>query len=45
MSQELIEIVEKPSLREELPAFEIGDTIDVHTRILEGDKERCSDCS
>jgi len=40
MSQELIEIVEKPSLREELPAFEIGDTIDVHTRILEGDKER-----
>lgn len=40
MSQELIEIVEKPSMREELPAFEIGDTIDVHTRILEGDKER-----
>ncbi len=40
MSQELIEIVEKPSMREELPAFEIGDTVDVHTRILEGDKER-----
>jgi large subunit ribosomal protein L19 len=40
MSQELLESVEKPDLKTDLPAFEIGDTIDVHTRILEGNKER-----
>jgi large subunit ribosomal protein L19 len=32
--------VEKSSLRADVPQFQIGDTVDVHTRILEGDKER-----
>jgi large subunit ribosomal protein L19 len=32
--------VEKSCLKDEPPKFEIGDTVDVHTRILEGDKER-----
>lgn len=40
MSQDLIKLVEQSSLKEEMPEFEIGDTVDVHTRILEGDKER-----
>src|ERR671918_2674241 len=40
MSQQLLELVEKTSLRKEIPHFEIGDTVDVHTRILEGEKER-----
>jgi len=40
MSQELIRKVEQPCLREEIPYFEVGDTVDVHCRILEGDKER-----
>lgn len=40
MSQELLKSVEQSSLRQEIPQFEIGDTVDVHTRILEGDKER-----
>ena len=40
MSQQLLAKVEKSSLREQVPEFQIGDTIDVHTRILEGDKER-----
>ncbi len=40
MSQQIMELVEKSSLKEETPEFEIGDTVDVHTRILEGDKER-----
>lgn len=40
MSQELLEAVEQSSLREDKQHFEIGDTVDVHTRILEGDKER-----
>jgi large subunit ribosomal protein L19 len=40
MSQQTLELVEKGSLREEVPSFQIGDTVDVHTRILEGEKER-----
>ncbi len=40
MSQELINLVEKASMKQEVSHFEIGDTVDVHCRILEGDKER-----
>jgi large subunit ribosomal protein L19 len=40
MSQQILNLVEKASLKAEVPRFEIGDTVDVHTRILEGDKER-----
>jgi len=40
MSQQILEKVEKSSLKTEMPAFKIGDTVDVHTRILEGEKER-----
>ena len=40
MSQELIRLVEKDSLQPEPPQFDIGDTVDVHTKILEGEKER-----
>ncbi|HEY2841489.1 MAG TPA: 50S ribosomal protein L19 [Pirellulales bacterium] len=40
MSQQLLNEVEKSSLREQVPTFAIGDTVDVHTRILEGEKER-----
>lgn len=40
MSQDIIKLVEQSSLKTEVPQFEIGDTVDVHTRILEGDKER-----
>lgn len=40
MSQQLLELVEKSSLKSEVPEFQIGDTVDVHTRILEGEKER-----
>ena len=36
----LIEAAEKSSIREKPLKFDIGDTVDVHTRILEGDKER-----
>ncbi len=38
--QDLIRLVEQPNLKEDPPQFEIGDTVDVHTKILEGDKER-----
>ena len=40
MSQAIMELVEKTSLKENPPEFEIGDTVDVHLRILEGNKER-----
>lgn len=40
MSQQTLELVEKSSLKTERPEFKIGDTVDVHTRILEGEKER-----
>lgn len=40
MSQQILDLVEKSSLKEEKPEFEVGDTVDVHTKILEGDKER-----
>jgi large subunit ribosomal protein L19 len=40
MSQQILELVEKSSLKADVPSFAIGDTIDVHTRILEGEKER-----
>ena len=40
MNQRLMELVEKDSLKEEVPEFEIGDLVEVHTKILEGEKER-----
>src|SRR5918999_5792486 len=40
MSQQILELVEKSNLKSEVPKFAIGDTVDVHTKILEGDKER-----
>ena len=40
MKNKLIAIAEQSSLKAEPPKFEIGDTVDVHTKILEGQKER-----
>jgi large subunit ribosomal protein L19 len=40
MSQQIIALVEKSSLKAEPPQFAVGDEVDVHTRILEGEKER-----
>ncbi|HUS41019.1 MAG: 50S ribosomal protein L19 [Pirellulales bacterium] len=40
MSENLLERVEATSRKKAPPVFEIGDTVDVHTRIMEGEKER-----
>ncbi len=40
MSQAIMDLVEKTCLKENPPQFEIGDTVDVHLKILEGNKER-----
>jgi len=40
MNRSILQAVEASSLKPEIPSFAIGDTVDVHTRILEGEKER-----
>jgi large subunit ribosomal protein L19 len=42
MSHQIIADVEKSSLKQgaDVPQFAIGDLVDVHTKIMEGDKER-----
>ncbi len=40
MQHELISLAEKSSYREDPLEFDIGDTVDVHTKIVEGTKER-----
>src|SRR5256714_12723948 len=40
MTNKLIEQVEQGYLKKDVPQFTVGDTVDVHTRIIEGEKER-----
>lgn len=40
MRNRYIELVEQSSLKPEVPEFSVGDLVDVHQRILEGEKER-----
>lgn len=40
MRDESLDSVESKSLKTKVPYFEIGDTVDVHCRIQEGDKTR-----
>jgi large subunit ribosomal protein L19 len=40
MVNRTVESVEQSSLKKDAPKFEVGDTVDVATRIVEGDKER-----
>ena len=40
MSQELMNKAAAGSIKKDLPQFEIGDTVGVHCKIVEGDKER-----
>ena len=40
MTHELMNKVEQSSMKKDVPQFDVGDTVDVHTRIMEGEKER-----
>src|SRR5437763_9634237 len=40
MTNATIKYVEQSSLKKDVPQFAVGDTVDVHTRIIEGEKER-----
>lgn len=35
-----MEVVEATQLRDDVPEFDAGDTVNVHLRVVEGDKER-----
>lgn len=35
-----VELVEREQLRTDLPDFKVGDTVRVHVKIIEGEKER-----
>ena len=40
MNQSIIQEIEKEQLKEEIPEFHVGDTVRVHGKIREGEKER-----
>jgi large subunit ribosomal protein L19 len=40
MTQKILEMVEKTAMKTDVPEFSVGDTVDVHCLILEGDKSR-----
>src|SRR5436853_7404099 len=40
MSHGIVKQVEQSYLKKDLPQFQVGDSVDVHTRIIEGEKER-----
>ena len=39
-NQNIIEAINAESLKTDIPRFDVGDTINVHIRIVEGEKER-----
>lgn len=40
MGMTIVESIERENMRVDIPAFRIGDTVKVHVKIREGDKER-----
>jgi len=40
MKNKLMAAVEEPGLKKDIPQFDIGDLVEVHQKILDGDKER-----
>jgi len=40
MATDLMNLVEATQYREDIPDFEPGDTVNVHVRVIEGEKER-----
>ncbi|MBS1258664.1 MAG: hypothetical protein MAG551_01725 [Candidatus Scalindua arabica] len=36
----IIDVVDKESMKEKVPQFKVGDLVDVHVKTVEGDKER-----
>lgn len=40
MNQAILDRIESEQLKKDRPDFRVGDTVRVHTRVVEGDKER-----
>lgn len=40
MNQAIIDKIEAEQFRKDSPVFSVGDTVRVHTKVVEGDKER-----
>jgi large subunit ribosomal protein L19 len=40
MATDLMSVVEATQFRDDLPDFSVGDTVNVHVRVVEGEKER-----
>lgn len=40
MATDLMNVVEATQFRDEVPDFDAGDTVNVHLRVVEGEKER-----
>jgi large subunit ribosomal protein L19 len=40
MNNALIDMIEKAQIKSDYPEFSIGDTLDIHTRIIDGNNER-----
>lgn len=40
MATDLMSVVEATQFRDDLPDFDVGDTVNVHIRVVEGEKER-----
>ena len=40
MNQAIIDKIESEQFRKDSPSFQVGDTVRVHTKVVEGDKER-----
>ncbi|GIV59216.1 MAG: 50S ribosomal protein L19 [Rhodothermaceae bacterium] len=40
MATDMMKLVEATQLRDDIPDFAPGDTVNVHVRVIEGDKER-----
>jgi large subunit ribosomal protein L19 len=36
----MVEMIEKESMKKKIPKFQVGDIVDVHVKTIEGDKER-----
>ncbi len=36
----IIDVLEREQLREDIPAFRVGDTVRVHVKVVEGSRER-----
>src|ERR1051325_1025781 len=40
MNQMILDKIERPQYRKDKPSFAVGDSVRVHTKVVEGDKER-----